>query len=261
MSAGRSVDVQSFLNEHPFSPIPVGHLRPLFLHRPAGRIRYRRDRLHCSIVADRMGRSAAGSRARAQRGAVRSGGWGLVLRTAGRSAWPQSGTGRRRADLRRGLPRLRVLGHPEPPRDMAIHHRTGARRRHAERGDFDERVLPGRAARHAHQYDVLRLSARRGVRRLSGGLDDTALGLAQRAGARRHHASRAGLPDARVAARIGALHGGEEPAGRAHSRRAAPHLRNGVRSNCVRHDRKGARATAASGGMGVVLSQAYWSAR
>ena len=69
--------------------------------------------------------------------------------------------------------------------DLAFHHRPRAGRRHAQRRHADERVLPGRAARHADQRHVLRLSAGRGVRRLPRRLDDPAVGLAQRADARR----------------------------------------------------------------------------
>ena len=39
-------------------------------------------------------------------------------------------------------------------------------------------------------------------------------------------------------ARVGALHGCQEPAGRAHSQRAAPHRRNGARRSLVRHARE-----------------------
>ena len=60
--------------------------------------------------------------------------------------------------------------------DMALRHRPWARCRHAERRYPDERVLPRWASRDVDQRHVLRLSAGCGVRRLSRRLDDPAYG-------------------------------------------------------------------------------------
>nr|GFD60147.1 hypothetical protein [Tanacetum cinerariifolium] len=81
--------------------------------------------------------------------------------------------------------------------------------------DPDERILPGPAPRHAHQCDVLRLSAGCGAGRLPGGLDDPAVGLAQRAGAGRRGAAGAGDPHAGAPAGIRALPDRQQAAGRA----------------------------------------------
>jgi hypothetical protein len=85
---------------------------------------------------------------------------------------------------------------------------------------------------------VLRLSVGCGFRWLSRCLDDTAVGLAKRPGARRDHAADLNRADGPSAAGVCALHGCQEPAGRAHSQRAASHRRNGARRNLVYHARK-----------------------
>jgi hypothetical protein len=162
-AAGRSLDVQSFLNEHPFSryqwlvfalcfvivlldgfdTAAIGYIAPSLVaewgvSRPAlapvlsaALFGLAFGALSAGPLADRFGRKA-------------------VL-------------GRLRAAYRRGLPRLRLLGRAEPARGLALRHRPRPRRRHAQRRHPDERVLPGSAARHAHQRHVLRLPARRGA--------------------------------------------------------------------------------------------------
>ena len=59
-----------------------------------------------------------------------------------------------------------------------------------------------------------------------------------------------------AAARVGALHGRQAPAGRAHPPGAAPHLRRGRRRDRLRPDRKGRRRSGKSG-IGLVLSRDY----
>jgi AAHS family 4-hydroxybenzoate transporter-like MFS transporter len=76
--------------------------------------------------------------------------------------------------------------------DPALRDRPWPRRGDAERRHPDERVLPGPAPRHPDERDVLRLSAGGGAGRLPGRMDDPAVGLAQRAAARRRGAGAAG---------------------------------------------------------------------
>ena len=55
MPASRDVDVQAFLNEHPFSGFQWLIFAPVLYDRPAGWIRHGRHRLHRPVADDGMG--------------------------------------------------------------------------------------------------------------------------------------------------------------------------------------------------------------
>ena len=166
MPAARTVDVQTFLNEHPFSGFQwvifalcfcvvlldgfdtaaIGYIAPSLItewgvERPAlapvlsaALFGLAVGALSSGPLADRLGRKAV------LMGSV------LIMGTAClASAFSGS------------------LG---PACCLAVHHRPWARRRHAQCRDLAERVLPRRAARHADQRHVLRLSIGCRVRRI-----------------------------------------------------------------------------------------------
>src|SRR4051794_13516379 len=234
MADVRTVDVQTFLNEHPFSgyqwtifalcffivlldgfdTAAIGYIAPSLItewsvERPAlapvlsaALFGLAFGALSAGPLADRFGRKA-------------------VLVASG-------------ADLRGCLFSVRVLGQPDSIGHLALHHRPRAWRGHAQRRHPHERVLPRWTARNADQRHVLRLSARRGLRRLSGGLDDSAVRLAQRLDARRDRAAGVGGAALPAAAGVGALHGGRKLSRGAHPQCAAPHLRDGCRCGVFR---------------------------
>ena len=142
MPAARTVDVQTFLNEHPFSRFQwvifalcfcvvlldgfdtaaIGYIAP-------------------SLITE-WGIGAAGSGAGPECGAVRLGLRRTVLGTTGRSPRPQDGVGRLGAGHGCCLPHVRVRRQPGPTCRLAFHHGPWAWRRHAQCRHFDERVLP-----------------------------------------------------------------------------------------------------------------------
>ena len=219
----------------------MADLRPVLSDCAAGRIRYCRHRLYRAVADSGMGRSQTGAWPRVERCAVRARSGRPFVGAARRRIGSQACARRIGAVVRGRVPRIIVFGKFDATDRASLRHRHRIRRRNAQRRHADERVLPGSAPRNAHQSDVLRLSARRGVRRLPRRVDDSALGLAERARSRWHHAGRARDPDARSAAGIGSLHGREVAAGRAHSRRARPHFAAARDGNRFRHDRNAAR--------------------
>ncbi|KAF1856969.1 hypothetical protein Lal_00015439 [Lupinus albus] len=223
----------------PLFEIPMAGVLAVLLHCAARRLRHGRHRLHRPVAHHRVGDRQAGAGAGPERGAVRPGLRRAVRRPSGRPPRPQDDSDRLGADHRPRLSGLRLLGQPRRARHSALRHRPWPGCRHAELRHADERILSRGPARHGDQRHVLRLSARRCPWRLPGRLDDPAMGLAQRSGARRRHAAGADGPAVSAAAGIDPLHGRPQPCGGAHPHRAAPYFRNGRRSDILRAHREG----------------------
>ena len=246
MPAARTVDVQTFLNEHPFSRFQwvifalcfcvvlldgfdtaaIGYIAPSLitewgLERPAlapvlsaALFGLAAGALSSGPLADRLGRKAV------LLGSV------LIMG----AACLMSAFRRRPGPTRR--PAL-----PSPASgNLALAMRSNAVTL------MSEYCPDGRRATLTKRHVLRRFPVGCGFRRFSRCLDDTAVGLAKRAGARRHHPAGADRADDPAAAGVCALHGRQEP-----SRLSAPIAtacftaspQRCLRRDLVRHAREG----------------------
>ena len=146
---------------------------------------------------------------------------------------------------------------PGPADGTSLRDRPGPGCGDAQRGDDDERVLPRQPARHADQRDVLRLPAGRRVRRLPGGLDDSAVRLAQRADAGRRRALGAGGADVAVLPESVRYMVAKGPRGRKDPRGAAPHLQCSRSATSFVMTELAAHSATTKSGLALVLSRPF----
>ena len=196
------VDVQKFLNQHPFSAFQWQIFGLCFMivlldGFDTAAIGY----IAPSLIKG-MERRAAGARAGFERCLVRA---RLRRVRCGTSVGPAGSpvaADRICALVRCCLPGVCLLGDAGAANDPAIPYRTRTGCCHAQRRDDDERVLPRRPARNVDQSNVLRLSTRRRFWGLFGGLDDPAIRLAKRTDAGWYRPLSIGGVDAQNAAGV-----------------------------------------------------------